>query len=97
MIRRVRKEAPQRSRSRGHALLINITVVHANSVSIRMKGKRKTENKQGKLDQDALTRCELNEKEKNGYLVLTMFYTGTGRQVVTAKGLCRSGSSLDMR
>ena len=96
MIRRVRKEAPQRSRSRGHALLINITVVHANSVSITMKRKRKTENKQGKLDQDALTRCELNEKE-NGCLVLTMFYTGTGRQVVTAKGLCRSGSSLDMR
>lgn len=79
MIRRLRKEAPWRSRRRGHALLINITVVHANSVSKRMKGKRNTENKQGKLDQDAITRWELNEKEKNGCLVVTMFYTGTGR------------------
>lgn len=77
--------------------MINITVVHANSVSIRMKEKRKTENKQGKLDQDAITRWELNEKEKNGYLVVTTFYTGTGRQVVIAKGLFRSVSSLDMR
>lgn len=63
MIRRVREEPPERSKSRGHALLINITVVHANGVSIRTKGKRKTENKQGKLDQDAITGWELTEKE----------------------------------